>query len=404
MRRMVRPTETNKNRILWLQVGGIAGIQGAITLCWVIYNFYLPQLLVEIGFSRDLAIGLLVVENALAVVMEPLMGGLSDQAKGWTANRFPFISAGVILSSALFIAIPSIVIFLQPSESTRWIFLFVVVSWALAMTVFRSPAIALLGICAAKPELPTAASLLTLVAGIINAFRPISNNFLLSLGAVFTFSFGSFVLLSAAFVLRFVNPPEQPVNSTVETLDVPEQLLRALTLLFGTGFGIAWGSRLLMDVLGKLLKIELNTDNVDGMIFFISLSLAFAALPAGVFASKIGNRKAIVWSICAISILMMCMLLAGAKLPFVVMGAISFSLITNGSIPFALSLVSSQRAGLALGIYFGGGALTGALLPRFFPELASVSLGEEVLMSSVAFLLAGGCVTASRTINQPKEL
>jgi hypothetical protein len=371
---MAKPTETNKNQILWLQVGGLATIQGAITLCWVIYSFYLPQLLVEIGFSRDLAVGLVVVENALAVAMEPLMGGLSDNVKGWTTNRFPFISVGVILSSALFLAIPSIVIFLQPSEVTRWIFLFVVVSWALAMTVFRSP--------------------------IINAFRPISNNFLLGLGAIFTFSFGSFILLAAAYVLRFVNLPDQP--AAVETLNVPEQLLRALTLLFGTGFGIAWGSRLLMDVLGKLLKVELNTDNISGMMFFISLSLAFAALPAGVFASKIGNRKAIVWAICAISILMMCMLLAGAKLPFVVMGVICFSLITNGSIPFALSLVSSQRAGLALGIYFGGGALAAALIPGFFPKLASLSPGEEVLMSSAAFLLAGACVSVSRTINQAK--
>jgi Major Facilitator Superfamily len=396
---MARPTETNPHHILWLQVSGIAGIQGAITLCWLIYNFYMPQLLVEIGFSQDFAIGLLIVENALAVVMEPLMGGLSDTAKGWTANRFPFISAGVILSSALFIVIPSIVTFFQPSEATRWIFLFVVVSWALAMTVFRSPAIALLGRCAAKPELPTATSFLTLVGGIISAFRPISNNFLLSLGAVFTFSFGSFVLLAAAYVLRFVNPPEKPA-APVETLNAPEQLLRALSLLFGTGFGIAWGSRLLMDVLGKLLKFELNTDNIDGMMFFISLSLAFAALPAGVFASKIGNRKAIVGAICAISILMMCMLFTGAKLPFVVIGVISFSLITNGAIPFALSLVSTPKAGLAIGTYFAGAALAAALLPKFFPELANLSPQEEVLISSVAFLLAGGCVAASRTIKQ----
>jgi MFS family permease len=400
---MARLTETNPNQILWLQVGALAAIQGAITLCWVIYNFYLPQLLVEIGFSRDLAIGLIIVENALAVVMEPLMGGLSDRAKSWTANRFPFIFAGVILSSALFIVTPLIVTFLQPSEATRWIFLFVVVSWALAMMVFRSPAIALLGRCAAKPELPTAASLLTLVGGIINAFRPISNNFLLSLGAVFTFSLGSFVLLSAAFVLRFVNLPEKPIP-TVETLNVRKPLLRVFALLFGTGFGITWGSRLLMDVLGKLLKVELNTANINGMMFFVSLSLAFAALPAGVFASKIGNRKAIVWSLCAISILMMCMLLAGAKLPFVVMGVISFSLITNGAIPFALSLVSSQRAGLALGIYFGGGALAAALLPSFFPELPKLLPEKEVFMSSVAFLLAGGCVTACPTTNQIKKL
>jgi len=48
---------------------------GAITLTWVIYNLYLPQLLGQFGFPKQLAVGLLILENALAVVMEPLMGG-----------------------------------------------------------------------------------------------------------------------------------------------------------------------------------------------------------------------------------------------------------------------------------------------------------------------------------------
>ncbi|SRR5579883_149467 len=395
---MARTTDTNSHRILWLQVGGLATIQGTITLCWVIYNVYLPQLLVEIGFPRDLAIGLVVFENALAVVMEPLMGGLSDRVKYWTASRFPFIFAGVILSSTLFIVIPSIVTFLPLSEAKRVIFLFIVVSWALAMTVFRSPAIALLGIYAAKPELPLAASLLTLAAGIVNAFRPMSNHFLLSLGAVFTFSVGSFVLLSAAFVLRFVNPPDKLINTTVETSNQAEKLLQALALLLGTGFGIAWASRLLMDVLGKLLKIEINTDHIDTIMFVINIALAFAALPAGVFASKIGNRKAMLGGICAISILIVCMLFAGAKLPLVVMSVAAFSLIINGVIPFALSLVSSKRAGLAIGMYFGGAALAGCLLPTLLPGLANIPPIFEVFLSTIAFLIAGGCVTASRSL------
>jgi hypothetical protein len=67
--------------VLWLQVSGLAAVQGAITLSWVIYRLYLDKLLVQFGFTAALAATLLVTENLLAAFMEPVMGGLSDRAK-----------------------------------------------------------------------------------------------------------------------------------------------------------------------------------------------------------------------------------------------------------------------------------------------------------------------------------
>jgi Na+/melibiose symporter-like transporter len=396
---MAKITEINPPRIMWLQVCGLAGMQGAITLCWLIYNLYIPQLLVQIGFSRDLAIGLLIVENALAVIIEPLMGGLSDDRKRWVTGRFPFISLGAIASSALFILIPAIVTFSQPSEGIRWIFLFIVIAWSLAMAVFRSPAIALLGKYAGNVDLPIAASLLTLTGGIISAFRPVSNNFILSMGAIFTFAFGSFVMLGAAFLLRFVDSPEKHVIEIPKISTTPEQLPKALFLLLGTGFGIGWGSRLFMDVLGKLLKIELNTSDVGGMMFILGLALAFAALPAGALATKIGNLQAMVWGNCAIALWILLMLFFGAKLILIILSICTFSFILNGAIPFALSLVSAQHAGLATGMYFAGATLALALLAVSFPQLATLSTSPEIFMSAFAFLVAGICVTTSHRIN-----
>jgi Na+/melibiose symporter-like transporter len=88
-------------RVLWLQVWGLAAVQGAIALTWVIYNLYLLKLLTDFGFPKTLATGLLIIENILAAVMEPLMGALSDQTQRWVGTRFPFISVGVVLASAL---------------------------------------------------------------------------------------------------------------------------------------------------------------------------------------------------------------------------------------------------------------------------------------------------------------
>ncbi|MDV2990713.1 MAG: hypothetical protein N4J56_000367 [Chroococcidiopsis sp. SAG 2025] len=50
-------------------------------------------------------------------------------------------------------------------------------------------------------------SLLVLVAGLLTAFRPVAHNLVLNLDAIFAFAIGSFSLLGAAAILRYVNLP-----------------------------------------------------------------------------------------------------------------------------------------------------------------------------------------------------
>jgi hypothetical protein len=274
----------NNKQVLWLQVCGLAMVQGAITLSWVIYNFYLPKLLVQFGFPKSLAVSLLILENALAVFMEPLMGSLSDNKQRWFASRFPFITVGVLLSSALFIAIPCVVTFVPPTTVFKFILPPLVVAWALAMTVFRSPVLSLLGRYAMPKSLPMAVSVLTLIGGIIGSFRIAANDLLLSFGPVVTFAFGSFVLLGSAAVLRLIHPPEvvsdQPVDKHQAQSPLPISF-QALGSIFVLGGSFAWGYRLLFDAVSKFLKIQLNTDNIQLQMVIFGIAIAIAALPAG---------------------------------------------------------------------------------------------------------------------------
>jgi Na+/melibiose symporter-like transporter len=131
--------------VLWRPVLGLAAVQGSIILSWVIYRAYLPKLLTQVGFPETLAAKLLLIEMILAIALEPLMGGLSDQVKYWVGTRFPFISLGVILSSALFIAIPASVAFGTPSGVMRWILPCLAISFSgdgIADALCRRPRIA----------------------------------------------------------------------------------------------------------------------------------------------------------------------------------------------------------------------------------------------------------------------
>ncbi|PHM09915.1 MFS transporter [Nostoc sp. 'Peltigera malacea cyanobiont' DB3992] len=386
-------TSKSHLNILWVQVWVLAAVQGAITLSWLIYNIYLPQLLTQFGFPASLAVGLVLVENALGAVLEPLMGGLSDQARRWVGTRFPFISVGMILASTLFIAIPCVVSLIPPTTVIRSLLPIVLVAWALAMTIFCSPVMCLLGMYSKPAQLPLTASFVTLTGGVIGAFKPISYKFILSLGPVSTFAIGSFVMLGAAAVFRLVNPPEAPVDRhQAESVKLP---LEKLALILGTGFGVAWGIRFLMDVLGKVLKTQLNTDNIDMQLVWIGIAIAIASIPAGIFAVKIGNSQAMLCGICAIIPSLLIMISLGAQIPIIVVIVASFSLIVNGAIPFALGLIPQRWAGLGIGMYFGGFALAMSLFGVIFPQPQAITPFIGAVGGGLAFLFAGVCIAVS---------
>jgi Na+/melibiose symporter-like transporter len=393
-------TSTDRRFILWRQVVGLAAVQGAITLTWVIYKLYLPKLLTGFGFPAGLAATLLIVESALAVVMEPLMGGLSDRRKQWVGTRFPFISVGVILSSALFIAIPCFAIFVKPDNVFRLLLPAFVVAWALAMTVFRAPALALLGQYAAVPQLPQAASLLTLAGGIIAAFGPISSEFLLSLGAPVTFTIGSLVLLAAVALLRSLHSPATPgENSRQPAGSTTPVSLAALASIFGTGIFVACGSSFLMALLPKLLKIQFDAAAIKPMIFAFSILLALAAVPAGKIAVQLGNRRGMLIGVAGTALwLLLLAVFLPSGLPLVVSAIIMvafLSLVNNGAIPFALSQVPAHRAGLGVGMYFGGIGTAASLLPVIFGQLSEITPVSAAIKGAIAFITAGVCIAVT---------
>jgi hypothetical protein len=402
-------TSKSQPSILWVQVLALAGLQGAITLTWVVYNLYLPKLLTQFGFPASLAAVLLVLECALGVVSEPVMGGLSDQAVHWAGSRFPFISVGVILASSLFIAIPCVVVFVPPREIIRGILPLVLIAWALAMTVFRTPAISLLEKYAAPEQLPLAASFITLAGGIAGSFRDIGNTFIVELGPVVAFSTASFVLLGAGFALRFFNPPATPVDpenveiSKIPKIsEIPNILIAKLGLIVITGFSLAWGSRLLMDAIGKNLKAQLNTDDITSIMVVIAVALALAALPAGFIATKIGNSQAMLAGVCITILSIILMLKIGVHFPVILFILVGLSLIMNGVIPYALELVPSRWAGIGIGIYFSEFSLAMSLFGFVFPStMTSVFSGFG---SMFAFILTGVCIMISEKLTGNLEL
>ena len=396
----------SSNRVLWLRVCGLAAVQGAIALTWVIYNLYLRDLLTQYGFSAEFATALLILENLLATVMEPLMGSFSDRFQHWVGSRFPFIAVGIIAASVCFIAIPTILVFGGPNGGLRWLLPVTLVLWAFTMTLFRSPALSLLGRYAFASNLPQAASILTLVGGLAGAMGPIAGDFILRMGPLFTFALGSVTLLGAGAALRAVGP-DQGIATAEDTSDrVAMPLMKSiqkLALVFGTGVGVTLGFRMMMKTLPASLPADLpETSAISGKVVIgaIFIALAVTALPAGTIATRLGTKRGIITGLGAMALCCGVLAIAQGQGILLVLVAIAlgscFSLVSNTTIPFALSMVSPQKAGLGTGIFFSGGAAASSLFGSVAPVLANIPNSVGALLGAGGYAIAAACVFLSR--------
>lgn len=383
--------------VLWRQVGGLAAVQAAITLTWMIYRLYVPQLLAGFGFP-GLEQPISILEDALAVAIEPIIGWLSDKQRQWMGSRFPLISLGIILSSALFIAIPAVFIFGKPYQVFRWVLPVLIVAWALAMAVFRAPAVSLIGQYAVKTQLPQAMSVLILIGGLAGAARPIAGDFILGLGPGITFTIGSLVLLGAVAVLRSQKPDmsvaQTPVNPTTnQPLSIP-----ALGLIAVTGMSIACGTRLMLgEILPKVLETQIVGIDVKLLLVGIAIALAFASLPAGIVATRAGNQRVTIAGLVVTAMLLLALVFAQGTAIWILIIALiaSYSLVANGAIPFVLSLIPPHRGGLGVGVYFGGFSLAMSLYGVVLGPVLRISLVNAAIVGAIAFLLAGACIATS---------
>jgi hypothetical protein len=86
---------------------------------------------------------------------------------------------------------------------------------------------------------------------------------------------------------------------------------------------------------------------------------------------------------------------AVAAIALAILFGAAFSLVSNGTIPFALSMVPASKAALGTGMFFSGGAMAASLFGAIVNWLRMSPLGVSALFGLLALLLAGICITYS---------
>jgi MFS family permease len=397
----------------WRLLSGLVAIQAAISLAWVVYNVYLPALLKQFGFDPAFGLTLLIVENFIAAFMEPIMGGLSDRLKQRLGSSMPLIVAGIILASAFFIAIPVVTIFGNPESMVRWLLPAFIIIWATAMTIFRSPAIALLGECASASSLAQAFSVLTLTGGLIGSLKPLADRFILSFGAATAFTISSLAFLAAAALLRFVKSSipnsEALTRNRTESSPAPISIAPQLLMLGLLGISIAWSMRLAIgETLPRLILLEIDGANLQLFMGVIAIALAIFAIPAGQLATRIGNELLIVISCVGATLLLGLMFVVHGAIATIILIALllaCLSAVINGTVPLALTVTPKSWNGLGVGIYYGGAATVTSLFSVIFPLPAGIiTLSSSITMAAIALIGSAILITfVNRLKSLPQE-
>jgi hypothetical protein len=386
----------------WGPVLSLAGLHGAVTLAWVVYNLYLVQLLVRAGFDAYLATVLLTVEGLAGAVLEPVMGSLSDRARSGLFRRFHLVLGGVLLASFLFVALPLAASGTRPGPATFLPTL--LIAWACAMAVFRAPALSLLGRYARPGSLPLAASVLTTTAGLVGAVAPSARASLLALGPLPTFTVASAALLVTALVVRTMDRRAgDPAVVEPESAETDPAARRAAWFLFlvGTSAGLAF--RFLLDGLPRAGAGPGAT--APAIVTALFLGTALAGIPLGrVALGRVGGGPVTAIGLAVlVAGVAVTPLLEGARpvlLAASLLGA-ALAAVQNGLFAYSLSAVRIGRAGLGMGLLLGGSGLGLGLFNVLFAvrrPAAATSLLVAAGLYALTLLLLQGVRAGTRSV------
>ncbi|MDN5276431.1 MAG: maltose/moltooligosaccharide transporter [Clostridiales bacterium] len=322
-----------------------------VTATWTLYNSFVPIFLKNFIESQTLIGFIMTFDNIAAVTIQPFFGALSDNTYTRFGHRMPYLMIGIPIA-ALFYA-------LIPFAETLWLILTFIIIMNFAMSVFRSPVIALM------PDL-TPPKLRSKANGVIN--------FMGGLGAILTFLVGSklydinralpFVLFSVLMVLililflRKLREPQKPTSEEkVDILgvirsvfhDQNRAVLNVLMAIFFWFFGYS-AVETFFTLYGKEFLLVKESEAAMSLTFF-SLTFVIFSIPSGLIATKAGRKKTILIGIMGLIVIFAVLVLVKELLAIrilLLIGGIFWALININSYPMVV-----EKAGGSIGAFTG---------------------------------------------------
>ncbi len=364
----------------------------AITAFWQMYDNIMPLILGETFEMNETITGIIMAaDNILALFLLPFFGKRSDRTRTRIGKRMPYILFG----SGLAIILTNILPILDngyadsPSRIKMVSFIITLGLLLIAMSVFRSPSVALMPDVTPKPLRSRGNAIINLMGALGGILFLIFSAVMYPESKTSTAShvnyqplflfISALIFVSIGLMLLTVKEPQWAKenedlekkhpewNLTVEGKDhtskLPKPVLRSMIFLlssvalwyFAYNALTTWFTSYVSTVMDKQLGFASTcflVTNIGAIIFFI---------PAGIIASKIGRKKTIligVFCFGACFIAAFFITTAGSSALFSTMYAnffiigASWALINVNSLPMVVEMCSGADTGRFTGYYY----------------------------------------------------
>lgn len=374
---------------------------------WQAYDNIIPQLLVDkFGLNQTMSGIIMALDNLLALFMLPLFGSLSDKTNTKFGKRTPYVFIGSIAAIICFIFIPII--------NDLTIFIIVLSVLLLAMSTFRSPAVALMPDVTCKPHrskanavinlLGSAGGILVLVFGIIFKTSESGRT------DFFFFVITTCALMLIALIVFILTVKEKKwsleMHQNTQTYfpdkEVEERNVKGgklskgqfISLLFILASVVLW----YMGYNAVTSKYSLYAEKVLKQDYNLTMIIAQVAaiisyIPVGIIASKIGRKICIIAGVLILftSFFVAYFMTAGSS-PIIMyvlfaLAGIGWATINVNSFPMVVELAKGSDTGKYTGFYY-----TASMGAQIVTPVLSGAIMDAVGNMTPLFIYASVCV------------
>lgn len=375
---------------------------------WQAYDNVIPLLLVnKFNLNQTWSGVVMALDNVFAVFMLPIFGALSDKTTSKYGRRTPFIVIGTIFAVLTFIFLPII--------DSLWLFIVVLLLALVSMSIFRSPAVALMPDVTCKPHRSKANA-------VINLMGTAGGIIVLGLGMVFKTSeagkidfFWFIVAVSVVMLIGLVvfiltvketkwatemqlNTekyfPDQEVEQREKQSNDKLSRGQFKSLMFILASVILW----YMGYNAVTSKFSLYASNVLKQDYNSTMLIAQGAaiisyIPVGIIASKVGRKNSIIAGVIMLfTAFLFAIFVKPDTTPLVMyalfaLAGIGWATINVNSYPMVVELAKNSDTGKYTGYYY-----TASMSAQILTPVLSGLIMDLVGDMSPLFVYASVCV------------
>jgi len=352
-----------------------------ISAFWQLYDFIIPLILKNTFDVSDTVAGVVMsADNIFALFMLPLFGALSDKTHTRIGRRMPYVIFGTVAAVIFMMGIP-----LAAHRRMLPLFMAALALVLVSMSVYRSPAVALMPDITPKPLRSKGNAIINLMGSVGGALILLLNAFLApdttnpdtaNYWPIFLVTAGIMVTGVAALALTVNEPqlvkkmrqdsaamgidPEEAQDKPSEPAvsRLPREARASMALILASIFLWFMGYNAVTSAFSKYAVNTLGlVESQASLILMVAVVVAtLAFIPIGFISSKVGRRRTILFGVALLTAAFGTAALHTGYSPLMFVNfaaaGIAWAAINVNSLPMVLEMSKGANVGKYTGYYY----------------------------------------------------